>query len=108
MSKISKISFQTVKAGLNGVVPTSDPVNKSGWADGKPTGNLESVSFEVIVRGVGSCQVIFPYRAGLAEELTGSIGFGEMLDLNTLGKIEDVQVGMYEKSLTIKILMSEE
>ena len=108
MSRISKVSLNAVNGGINNVIPTSDPVNKSGWVDGKPTGNLESVSFEVIIKGVGTCQVIFPYRAGLAEELSGSIEFGEVLDLNTLGKIEDMQVGMYEKSLTVKILMIEE
>lgn len=107
MKKITKISFFKVKDGLTEVFPLSAPEEKKGWKDGNPTDAFETIAFDVAIKDVGLCQVIFPYRPNLAESLNDQITFGLPLDLNSIGTISDIHVGMYNNSLTVKIQMEE-
>lgn len=89
------------------MIPLSAPKARCGWTNGKANENFETVIFDVAIEKIGACQVIFPFRDGLVEKLSESVLFGSVLDLNDLGKVEDIMVSIYNEALNIKIMMAE-
>lgn len=106
MKKLRKISVTTLTHGISATIPLSSPEAKCGWINGEVSENFESISFDVVIADVGLCQVVFPFRDGLVEKLSESVLFGSVLDLNDLGKVEDIMVSFYNDALNVKILMA--
>ncbi len=108
MSKLTKVDFIALNKGIEVAIPTSAPTPKKKWVDGKATEDFDSTVFEVAIKDVGICQVSFPYRPELAEELDDVLQFGVPVDLNMLGSVTNLQVYLYDKGLNIRIMMQED
>lgn len=105
MSKISKVDFLVLNEGLGMAIPTSVPSVKKKWEDNKATDINEAVIFDAAIKGVGICQVSFPYRSNLEEELTEMVPFGTPIDLSSIGTVTGIQVYLYNKALNVRITM---
>ena len=99
--------FMAVKKGAENVAEISPAVEKAPQSDGKPSNHFETVNFQIAVKDVGICQVVFPYREGLAAQLNNTLEFGVPFDLNEIGILEDIEVTLYNNSLNVKYLMKE-
>ena len=73
---------------------------------GKPD-FLTVTYIDVLVKNLGSAKVVFPYRAGLANELAIKLEFGERFALTDIGTVTDIKVSVYDGALSIKFLMEE-
>lgn len=91
-----KPDFLTVKIG-----------ESKDYKDGQPTGAFTSTYIDVLVKNLGSAKVVFPYRAGLANELAIKLEFGERFALTDIGTVTDIKVSVYDGALSIKFLMEE-
>ncbi len=77
------------------------------YVDGQPSNKLTSTYIDILVKGLGAAKVVFPYRAGLAEELDRQLEFGERFALADIGVVLDAKISVYDGSLSIKFLMEE-
>ena len=77
------------------------------YKDGQPTGAITSTYIDVLVKNLGPAKVVFPYRAGLANELAIKLEFGERFALTDIGTVTDIKVSVYDSALSIKFLMEE-
>lgn len=77
------------------------------YVDGQPSNNLTSTYVDILVKGLGAAKVVFPYRAGLAEELDRQLEFGERFALTDIGVVQDIKISAYDGGLSIKFLMEE-
>lgn len=77
------------------------------YVDGQPSNKLTSTYVDVLVKGLGAAKIVFPYRAGLAEELNHQLEFGERFALTDIGIVQDVKISVYDGGLSIKFLMEE-
>lgn len=103
---LKSIHLNAVQDGIkNAIFLRAD--DKKEYIDKKPTGNMEATYVEVLISGLGNCQLIFPYRNGLAEMLSEQIQFGQVFNALDICNLEDIKVSMYKESLTIKFLVTE-
>lgn len=107
MKNPRKVGITALTQGVSSAIPIAAPEAKCGWTNGKATEKFESIVFEVVIKQIGACQVQFPYREGLVEELSGTVLFGTVLDLHEIGTVEDITVSIYNETLNIKIIMTE-
>lgn len=77
------------------------------YVDGQPSNKLTSTYVDVLIKGLGAAKVVFPYRAGLAEELDRQLEFGERFALTDIGVVQDAKISIYDGGLSIKFLMVE-
>lgn len=107
MAKITGFSVNDLQKGLENALPISGLREKARWVNRQATDEIESVLFEAAIESVGICQVIFPYRLNLADDLDKQVSFAAPLDLNTIGTVSDIRVSLYDGGLSVKIFMEE-
>lgn len=76
---------------------------KEEYLDEKKTGRVQSVVIHARIRS-GEIQILFPPRSGAAEKFNSQYSFGDLVNLEDLGDIQDTQVGIYNGNLTVKVL----
>lgn len=105
MSK-NRISVNSVMKGIERAIKM-DVRDKKRYENGQATDEFESTVIEIGVKGVGNCQIVLPYRKGLAEEIDQQLEYGDLFAPSDVFEIVDTQVSIYNNALSIKYLAKE-
>lgn len=102
----NRVSINSLMKGMDRAIKM-DVRDKKHYENGKPTDEFESTVVEIGVKGVGNCQIVLPYRKGLAEEIDQQLEYGDLFAPSDVFEIVDTQVSIYNNALSIKYLAKE-
>lgn len=104
--RITKISTAILEKGSESA-SYMGVTEKKEYSNGTATGRIESVALDVAIENAGICQIVLPYREGLASEIDQQLSFAERFNPSELFNISDIQIGIYNEQLNIKYIATE-